>query len=449
MSTLPYSRAYADIRPDLDDPSLVGAWGMVPADNKLVDLTGNGNDGVPGKSSIVEPTILGNFRRYLPNSGAAGSALGGANAFPLGDLTVSCWVRKDPGSVSTDWIFNYFNGFGTDAWGVRFISGTSIGIYDDIDNADASLYSTAVPRGSLVHCVAQMKANENLLFINKELAGSGTYSSDNWASFSGTLYHGSRYLVSGPVAGIVSPLMIYSEAKSAEWIEREYEKGAQAIQFRTDFGVAESEENQTAWRLGGAANMSPFDIVSGTWNIGHEWIDGVLMKKVRCVAPGVVALPTTLFDATPTGAAFGGFRFWFKKAAGSDLIVGFISDSNNYSGADNGYRMQFRPAENVRLQKRVAGSSSNLFETVASYFTADVWHCCDLPRRYDGRFTVYLGNVLVDPSGGSGSNPVTDLAITTSEYMLVSAGAGDEIGYCDEHGDHDWVKYEGVWRPAA
>jgi hypothetical protein len=423
---------------------------MVPADGSLVDLTGNGNDGTPGAFSVVEPTILGNFRRYLPNSGALGTTLGGANAFPLGDLTVFFWYLVEQTSTSTGWLVNYFQNT-SDAWGIRIINGTSIGIFDDIDNAGASLYTTTVPRGKLISVAAVMDGLENRLFIDKTLAGSGTSSSDDWSSFPGILYHGDRETgaASAPTDGIVSPIFLFNEAKDQAWVTAEDEKGAQAIPFMTDFGVQESLANQTGGRLGGPGNMSPFEIISGTWNIGHEWIDGILMKVNRCVAPGVVALPTKLFDTTPTGAAYGTPDFWVKKADASVTYVIFIaSDKVAWNGASqNGYAIQLNNTERVILGRITAGVFTNLSVSDINTVTPGAWHRITPPRRYNGQFTTYLDGVQLPVTGGS--NPVTDNTHTTSYYTVLDFDAGDEFAYCDERGGHRYTKFEGFYLPFA
>ncbi|MHC4643874.1 MAG: LamG-like jellyroll fold domain-containing protein [Planctomycetota bacterium] len=410
----------------------------------MIDVTPQGNDGTL-MVSTVESTILGPFRRYLPNSGANATVLGGANAFPLNDVTVAFWCRKDLGSTSTDWIINYFQGFGTDAWGIRFIGGTNIGIYDDIDNADVSLYSTAVPRSKLVHITAQMDSLENLLYIDGTLVGSGTASSDDWASFAGTLYHGSRFAVSGPVAGIVGPLQVFNEAMDQSWVTEEYLKGARAVQFRTDWGVRQSIGNETAGFLG--VGSSPFDILSGTWQMSTDTIEGRDVKVVECIAPGVVAIPTSYFEATPTEAAFGTHDFWVSKADASITYVIFIAgDDVAWNAAtQNGYALQLNNTERVILGRITAGVFTNLTVTAVDTVVPDTWYRFRIPRRYDGQFTTYMDGVAVTATGGT--NPVTDLTHTTASHVVLDFDAGDKFAYSDRHGEHCFVKYLGVVAP--
>jgi hypothetical protein len=451
MSTLAYSKKFVDIKPDLKDPSLVGAWGMRNVDGKLVDVTGLGNDGTPGNSSIVEQTLLGRFRRYLPNSGALASTLGGANAFPLADVTVSFWYRKDLGSALSRWIVNYFQST-TAAWGVRQ-SANQLFIFDDIDNAGATLYAEDVENGMFHHVVLVMDALENLLYLNGELVGSGTSSADAWSSFTGTLYHGGRRTnsVTDTHDGIVSPSEVYNEAKSAAWVKQKYAQGAQAIQFRTDFGVQESMANQTAGRLGGPANMSPYSIIAGTWNLTHEGINGRLTKTNNNVAAGAITTPTRLFEATPTGAAFGAWlASMFKGAdANNTQWMPIASDNDRRNGAtQNGYQVAINSAEAVQLNRITNGApAGTVINSGNDYVAINTWYEFFLTRRYDGYFELYIkgGAFTAWTLVGSG----TDLTHTVANYVVWDLDALDRSGYSDELGGHGFVKYEGVWRPAA
>lgn len=446
MSGLAYSKRFVDLKPDLSDPSLVGAWGMKPANNKLVDLSRGNHNGIPGAFSVVEPTILGNFRRYLPNNGAAGSALGAANAFPLGDLTLSFWVRMDTGHA-TDWLINYRES-SNDQWGIRCVTG-NVTIFDNIDNAGASLYSTGVPSEKNIHIVAIMDSLENLLYIDNVLVGSGVLSSDNWASFAGVLYHGALTVTSFPTEGVISPLEVYSEANDQAWVTAQYLNGARAIQYKTEFGVTESEENQTGGLLGGRANPSQIKIKSGTWNISYKWIDNILAKAIKNVAAGVCSLPGSNIEGTPVEKAFGSWGGTLEKGAdGNDLVIMPVADASaawNDSSQD-GYAIRVTSAEELKLQRVTNGSAvSDIISTAASYLESNVLYRWWLTRRYDGLFILYIkgGNYQEWTVVGTG----TDLTHTASYYTIWDLDAGDEACYCDQGNNLCFIKMLGVVEP--
>lgn len=449
MSTQSYSKAFVDIRPDIKDPSLVGAWDLRNIDGKLVDLTSLGNDGTPGAFSKTEPSLLGLMRRYLPNSGVIDSSLGAANAFPLDDLTVSIWYRFDTGLQPVGYLFNYFKDT-NDGFGVRIrTNGTQIEVLDDIDNAGTSQYQTSVIQGKLVHVILVIKSLEILLYVDSVLIGSGEFTSDNWASFAGTLYNGgSRGDGTSPAAGIVGAPEVYSEAKSAEWIAAKYAQGARAIQLRTDYGVQVSSGDQTAGRLGGIDEMSPYTILSGTWNLTTDVIDGLTAKTKNNIAAGVLTMPTRLFEATPTGAAFGTWKFsGYKGADGNNWqFMPIASDMAAVGGAtQDGYNITITGGESLRLQRIDNGAvGATLINSGVAYVANNTWYDFVLTRRYDGYFELYIKGgtftewILV----GTG----TDINHTISNYIVWDLDAGDQAGYSDELGDHGFVKHEGVVR---
>jgi hypothetical protein len=428
----------------------MGAWNMVPRGGLIVDETPAGNDGVPGVGSLVENTILGPFRRYLPNSSANGTALGAANAFPLADVTMAFWYRKDLASVSSDWLVNYFLD-GNDAWGPRIVNGTLVHIYDDIDGVDILHYQTTVPRNKLTHVVAVMQSLENLLYIDGVLVGSGEFSTDTWASFAGTLNQGFRTSASAVLNGIIGPLEIYNEAKDQAWVTQQYLKGARAVQFKTDWGYQISIANEggvTGQPIGGAASPFRAGDAVGRWRVETATIDGQTCKVLTCKTPGNVCIPASYFGmgTTPTEAAYGTWKCWFSKSNLYDVIVSFISEFPVWNAAGNdGYLVAFNSLERVALQYTVAGVTNNLFTSADGYITPDVMYELSITRSFANSFAVYLDGTLV--TALTGSNPVTNAATTTGYFVSFYMGVDCKLALADVKGDHCLTKYLGEVAP--
>ena len=132
--------------------------------------------------------------------------------------------------------------------------------------------------------------------------------------------------------------------------------------------------------------------------------------------------------------AYGSGRFWLYKGGDSNTSrVNFISDRIAATVADyNGYSITFGGTENVILRENSTVGQANLFATAASYIAINTWYEIEWDRTLDGEFTIRIRGgafgenfVLVDVSGGSGSNPVTDNTFTESVYQVLDLDVGD------------------------
>jgi len=96
------------------------------------------------------------------------------------------------------------------------------------------------------------------------------------------------------------------------------------------------------------------------------------------------------------------------------------------------------------LRVRNSGSAgAKIFETVADYVQNDTWYNVRITRTTAGVFTVWIKSptdtnfptwTLIDTTGGSGTNPVTDNTYTTSNYIVIDADTGDKIANFKTYG---------------
>jgi hypothetical protein len=73
--------------------------------------------------------------------------------------------------------------------------------------------------------------------------------------------------------------------------------------------------------------------------------------------------------------------------------------------------------------------------SATSYVNINQWYHVKVTRTKAGVFTVWKDGTLLDVSGGSGSNPVTDTNHTTSVFTVLDLDAGDRVAnfnYKDE-----------------
>ncbi|MHA2040164.1 MAG: hypothetical protein ACW98X_27505 [Promethearchaeota archaeon] len=146
-------------------------------------------------------------------------------------------------------------------------------------------------------------------------------------------------------------------------------------------------------------------------------------KYMRCTSAGTIAIQSK--------AAYGTWEWdMMKNLAGGVAITFFISNKNQLSG-NTGYVINFNSNEAIYFQEYGA---TNHFITATSYIVNNVWYRVKVTRTKDGEFYAYIkggsfGNtyVLVDVTGGSGTNPVTDTTHTTSEYLVLDFDAGDRL----------------------
>lgn len=154
-------------------------------------------------------------------------------------------------------------------------------------------------------------------------------------------------------------------------------------------------------------------------------------KYLEAITAGVVA--------TPSNTAYGSWEMDFYKGGVVDSFGTSIisSTSKAVNNAEmNGYDFGVNSSLQYRLNKRAAGVDSNL-QLANSLITANTWYRIKITRTTTGLFTVLIKGGSFAPTAGydgwtlvsltSGTNPVTDNTYTTSNYFVMSLGAGDRV----------------------
>lgn len=139
--------------------------------------------------------------------------------------------------------------------------------------------------------------------------------------------------------------------------------------------------------------------------------------------------------AFPSKQAYGTWEFSLYKGGDVNLIVvEFLSKFIDLT-INDGYRIAISNTEQIYLNKRISGSSTVLSNTVASYISNTTWYRIKIERLLNGQFSVYIKGgsfgtddfTLVSVVGGSGTNPVTDLTYSESQYMVLDLDVSDRI----------------------
>ena len=401
--TKPKSKTHARSLVELSDSNLVGAWDMKPQGTTIVDLTTNKNGTVVGGVSHVN-TILGNALKFDGSTGYV----------DVGDTsqtakTVAFWVK---GATTTEDFMDLDSGTHTIEVAAGTVTATGFDtptIY--VDGAAGTAF-TADTWHRIVITTATGFAVSNL-DIGKE-----------------TIF----------LEGLMTVPEMWSDEKSTAWVTADYRKGAELVQYKTDWGTKVSVAAVSA----GLLEDTGWTVNSGTWKVSTDTINGNKVKVFECVTAGVLYLPINLF-MTAEDAAYGTWKWWFLKGGDANTsYLDLISDGTAATAQNNGYQFVVGINEQILLRSTNGIGAFNLFVTANSYLSNNTWYEVKVTRRYDGQFTAYLDGTLIDVSGGSGSNPVVDTTYKVSNYVTLDFDAGDKIAISDVKGDHSIVKYLGT-----
>ena len=177
----------------------------------------------------------------------------------------------------------------------------------------------------------------------------------------------------------------------------------------------------------------------GIVRVPEDWIKGTGSYKVEENADGT-KYQECASDGTTLKASNQAYNIWeFDLYKGADLNLTNIRIIQSGSG-DDFYLIQVNSNERIGFYRK----STKLMSTTNSFIDNNTWYKIKVTRNSSineyvtgavGTFAIYIkggsfGNeyVLIDVSGGSGTNPVLDNTYTTSNFFKVDTDAGDRIG---------------------
>jgi len=434
-----------------DDPGIIAAYNMRPVGGKVYDLSGNGNDGTV-RRAVYEKTPLGDALRFDGTNDVSQVSIPYDPSMNVtAGLSASCWVRTTglSGTLITRWHTTGDNL----CWGMYIAGGvlrfaaSGDGTVSDLDTANDG---TLINDGLLRHLAITYDVPTKTVsfFID------GEFSSSAALTHSGPLYPSSQaelWLADEQTGnlgdnydGPMTAPIIRNYAMTPDEIKAEYNRGAEALLFKTDWGARETAAPVTAGLVGG----SPWEAISGSFDVVTVDYKGEPHKALKCISAGVCAIPTSAFRVGPTQAARGGFKWIMSKAALGNTApnIAFIGNQKSAftDSTFNGYSYQFAPNESVRVGLYTNGVISYAGITVADAVLVDTFYECAVDVTAGGDFYSYLNGELVDLTGGSGTNPFNNTAVTESKFALASFGAGDMILLGNRNGENGFQKLLGV-----
>ena len=173
------------------------------------------------------------------------------------------------------------------------------------------------------------------------------------------------------------------------------------------------------------ANLSTFwtnDDTSRSDNL----LDG-FSKGLQSIGPGRMYKPSKV--------AYGTWEFDFNFRIINNNRFYFISNTSDVTAASDGYYVRGVSGGAIELRLFINGSSSTvLMKTADGYIQDNKNYKLRIERASNGTFTCYIKGenfgddwVLMNVSGGGGTNPATNNMFTESEYILATLKGNDMI----------------------
>lgn len=414
--------------------SLIAWYNMIPNGSTLVDISGNWNNGT---------------LNWAPLRTLEGMSFDWTNDFinidtVVGDLASTttgiwiAWVKVPNAAHTTPYEFIAFGDTNAQedvqfavqaqASGNRFtwFFRKATTIQRQIRTDSAPLIDNTWAQLALVQDWTEPKLYVNGIFIAQTFSNDTDKTAwfndltwiDNWRigdrNFNSS---GEQLHIKGEIA---DPKIYSSSANYLQIIKDDYNKRANQLNFYDDLRYAKADWTNI-YPLGWNRSNGRYKIIENAGLYGNS-------KALECTSVWVIAFPST--------QAYGTWEFDIEKTSdGAVLRVDFISDIIVAPANEQGYRISFTVDERINLVRDTGGGAVTLFTTVNSYLELNTAYRVKTTRTSEGIFTMYIkgGNfgdayVLVDPSGGAGTNPVTDNTYKISNYTVLDYDIGDRIG---------------------
>lgn len=157
-------------------------------------------------------------------------------------------------------------------------------------------------------------------------------------------------------------------------------------------------------------------------------------KYLECTSSGTIAIPSK--------QAYGTWEFDYYHLSNSSSVICFINQDKN--DLSNGYVLIISSSEAFLLRRYINGSDFTLFTAGNNYLQDEnIWYKIKITRTKEGEFYVYIKGgdfgsdswILVDVTGGSGTNPATDNTYAESKYMVLDLDAGEKLANLKVYND--------------
>jgi hypothetical protein len=378
------------------------AWNMIPNGNRMVDISGNGRDGYP-----IETTIISTINGMKFPGTTFDIPFPAKTDFTTCTFAYRAIIHEDEAITSDGGSSDYLY-FPTSSQGrVRADAGTLI-----------IFTGTAITFGQWYNIVYVRSELNHKLYIDGELWSEVVTHADNNAWKLNRVGGYPTY----PLTSEVEDIRLYTSAKDEEWVKKYNNSFAKRVRLADDFRYDPVGAAVPKGWIEGTGTYEIKELAAGDSVLKH--ID-VGTKYLECTSAGSIAIPSK--------TAYGTWEFdLYKGVNSSNIEVGFMQPKIwPRTGSSGGQWFILGGGERIWLRRDAVVSN---FFTTLSYFDWATWYSIKITRTKDGEFYVYIKGgsfginwFLVDPTGGAGSNPVTDNTNKTSEYFVLDFDASDRI----------------------
>jgi hypothetical protein len=222
---------------------------------------------------------------------------------------------------------------------------------------------------------------------------------------------------------------VYAELAARRWPTQHTRRWSDWL------GTGASEGWGADYAIHETPNVAPgsfigqWEVLSGAFKVEVQDVDGEQVKVIECTNDGLLAM---LHPEADDEFAYGTWDFWLYKGGTlthPDLLIAAATKEGPASVTQYTYMLTLGSLENVILKKYIANVGTTLAASDIGYIGPTGWVHLKLTRSAGNAFTVYVNGELMDVTGGSGTNPVTDAAVTDGKYLVCDFKTGDRIAW--------------------
>lgn len=412
------------------------------ASGTIVDKVGGTRGTVTGCTFTEAP---GGIPALTTTNTTANVQWGDISDLGTADFTVRALVRINSNLTGSTTILEKFED-GSNRWEFYITAAERLAFYA-IQSASVKynvVDSTTLAVGQWYDLLFRSDRDGTYEFFIDAVEGDSGSSSADDLSITGNFGIGYQGLVSSGDLTIAEPI-VFSKYLSDTEILSLYKKCASKPLFLEDFKgdpVSIAAEGGAQGGLLGGTGWK-FGDTSGRFKVSSDTVfSDPYARVIECDTAGLLYREMQ--------QAYGTWEWsFYKEGDGNVMDVLFVADTvggESATGQDC-YNFRFFSTEGNSFRESTNGTPDNLYFTANSYLAIQTWYTVRIVRRYDGQFSNYIKGgafsawTLIDPTGGSGTNPVTDNTKTTSKFIVLDIDAGDKIT--------DFQFYQGVLDPTT